>query len=84
MTLVSIPHHNLPSADQPDLVEEEDDLVDDVPLDIKHKMREENSVGRVTTHEQLKDRYNKKLEELRSNHKVTNQAGINYVSIEPY
>merc|ERR1711872_434064 len=36
-------------------------------------MREENSVGRMVTHEQLKDRYNKKLEELRSNHKVTNQ-----------
>merc|ERR1719334_2584543 len=73
MTLVSIPHHNLPSADQSDFEEEGDDLVDDVPLDIKHKMREENSAGRVTTHEQLKDRYNKKLEELRSNHKVTNQ-----------
>lgn len=68
LSLVRIQQHNLDEDEDP-----EDDDVDDVPEDIKQKMRKENELGRAATHEELRERLRRKMEELRGRNLSTNE-----------
>ena len=58
--MVRIPSHNL-DLDQE---EDEEDYVEDVPVELKIKMRKDNEEGRAVSHEELKERLHRKMQEL--------------------